>query len=162
MNSKQHALQMMKFAHALLEKGISTIPEQHSQLQVWPEANHATWTYGHLAMTYDWFAKMIDAKASADIPESYAEIFSKNKPTNKAGFYPPVAEVRRTYERAYNLFQGLIEKLPENDLWSATAIDTGGFCSSKLDAAYKCAWHDGWHLGQISDVRRHLKLPSLF
>ncbi len=163
MNSKTHAIELMNFAHGLLDKAIAAMPADKLTYQPFPEANHVIWTWGHLATTYSWLAGMIDPKANAGIPDSFNGLFgSQSKPAPDAKKYPPAAEVKKHYDNAYKVFLGLVEKLPESELWAKTATDSGGFASSKLDAAYKCAWHDGWHLGQIADVRRPLKLPSLF
>lgn len=161
MNSKQHALETMKFAHDTLVKTLKVV-EGKELSQPWPEANHALWTMGHLATTYAWLATLIDAKANAGVPDSYNGLFGmESKPTGDAKKYPPVGEVRGAFEKSYALFYGLIEKLPEKDAWSAPAGEGYGFALSKLDCAYKCAWHDGWHAGQVSDIRRALKLPSI-
>lgn len=158
MNSKQHALDLMKFAHGALSKAL-TMPDDKAFSQPFPECNHTAWTMGHLACTYAWLATMIDAKADAGIPDSYNGLFGmESKPTGDAKKYPALGEIRKKFEGAYAMFVGLVEKLPEKDIWSATASDGSGFTSSKLDAAYKCAWHDGWHAGQVADNRRAMKL----
>ncbi len=39
---------------------------------------------------------------------------------------------------------------------------TGGFTSDPVDALYKLAWHEGWHMGQVATLRRALGLKSIF
>jgi hypothetical protein len=38
---------------------------------------------------------------------------------------------------------------------------THGFADTKMDLLYKLAWHDGWHLGQLTTLRKFLGLPGL-
>ncbi len=163
MSSKKHAIELMNFAHGMVEKAAAGIPSDKVCFQASPTGNHLLWTLGHLSTTYAWLATMIDAKANANLPDSFNGLFgSGSKPVPDASKFPPFAEVRRHYENAWKLFLGLVEKLPESELWSACASDSMGFASSKIDSAYKCAWHDGWHLGQLAEVRKALKLPGLF
>jgi DinB superfamily len=157
-----HAIETVKFAHDMLNKVIAAIPADKALFQIHPTSNHVVWTLGHLATTYAWFQTLFDAKANAGLPDSYNGLFGMgSNPSPDPAKNPPLAEVRAHYDAAFNGFLQRLEALPEPAAWSACEADTGGFASSKLDAAYKCAWHDGWHLGQVSDLRRALKLPGV-
>jgi hypothetical protein len=165
MSSKQHAIELMNFAHGLLNKAIDTVPADKATFQTHATCNHVLWTLGHLASTYNWLSTTIDPTGATTpkLPETYKALFTGEcKPTADPSRYPPLAEVRKNYDAAFGAFLKLVEGLKESDLWTKPASDTGGFCSSKIDAAYKCAWHDGWHLGQVTDIRRTLALPSIF
>ena len=166
MSNLKHALETMNFAHGMLDKMLDTIPADKAFYQIHPTSNHAAWTLGHLACTYAWLATTIDAKAGAaapfSLPESYGKLFNMgSKPTADSAGYPAMAELRTQYNATYAAYFKMVEGLSEADAWSASATDTGGFASSKIDGAYKCAWHDGWHVGQISDLRRALGLPPI-
>ena len=52
-------------------------------------------------------------------------------------------------------------RMSDSEGHGPTASDSGGFAASKLDAIYKCIWHEGWHQGQISSLRRALGLPTV-
>lgn len=162
MSSVKHAVETMKFAHGMLDTMLATVPAEKSLHQVHPTSNHLLWTLGHLACTYAWFSGTIDAKGGAALPESWGALFGMgSKPSSDAKVYPSLGEVRKGYDAAFAAYVKQVEGLSEADAWTATANDTGGFASSKVDAAYKCAWHDGWHLGQIADLRRALGLPPV-
>jgi hypothetical protein len=168
MSSVKHAVEMMKFAHGMLDKMLETIPDDKCVHQQHPTSNHVAWTLGHMASTYAWLATTIDANAASGgtgafaLPESYAKLFGGgSKPSANMKDYPPLAESRKRYNEAFAAYLKMVEGLSEKDAWSPCAIETGGFASSKIDGAYKCAWHDGWHLGQIADLRRALGLPPI-
>jgi len=167
MTSVKHAVEMMKFSHGMLDTMLKGIPDDKAAFQLHPTSNHVLWTLGHLACTYAWFATTIDAKAAEGsgphcLPEAFGKQFGMgSKPSGDASVYPPLAEMRRKYDESFAAYLKMVEGLTEADAWGPCASDTGGFASSKLDAAYKCAWHDGWHLGQIADLRRALGLPSV-
>lgn len=164
MSSKSHALELLNFTHGFLTKVADAIPAEKAMFQPHPTANHLLWTLGHLALTYNWVSGMIDASGSTTpkFPENYNTLFGgPSKPSADASVYPSLAEVRKAYGDAFDAYLKLVQNLPESEVWSAPASDGGGFCSSKIDSAYKCAWHDGWHLGQLTDIRRALGLPPI-
>ena len=164
MSSKAHALELLDFTHGLLNQMIDTVPADKATFQMHPTSNHVLYTLGHLACTYNWLSTMIDPTGATTpkLPETYKGLFTGEcKPTSDASRYPAAAEVRKNYDAAFSAYRKLVEGLKETEIWSKPAIETKGFSSSKIDGAYKCAWHDGWHIGQVADVRRALGLKPL-
>jgi hypothetical protein len=164
MSTKAHALELLDFTHGLLNQMIDGVPADKATFQVHPTSNHVLFTVGHLACTYNWLSGALDPTnaTTPKLPETYKALFTGDcKPSADPARYPALAEVRRNYDDAFSAFRKLVDGLRDSDLWSKPATDTGGFCSSKIDAAYKCAWHDGWHLGQVADLRRALGIKPL-
>ncbi len=160
--AKQHALETVTFAHALLDKMLATFPSDKMLFQPSPTSNHALWTMGHLAMTYMWLVTMFDPKKAPALPDSYHRLFGMGStPTSDAGAYPPPAQVRKDFDACFKAFLACVQDLRDSDLYAPCASESGGFCTCKIDAAMKGAWHDGWHAGQLADLRRALKLPSV-
>jgi hypothetical protein len=161
-NAKQHALETVTFAHALIDKMLASFPADKMFFQPSPTSNHAVWTMGHLAMTYMWLVTMFDPSKAPALPDSYNGLFGMGStPSSEPSNYPPHAQVRQHYDACFAAFLRCVEDLKESDLYAPCASESGGFCSCKIDAAMKGAWHDGWHAGQLSDLRRALKLPSI-
>lgn len=161
-NVKQHALETVKFAHGMIDKMLTTFPADKMFFQPMPTSNHAAWIMGHLACTYMWLITMIDPKMAPALPDSYNGLFGMGShPSSDASKYPAPAQLRKDYDTCFNAFVKATESLKDTDLYAPTASESGGFCTCKLDAALKGAWHDGWHIGQLSDLRRALKLPSI-
>jgi uncharacterized damage-inducible protein DinB len=158
---RQPALACLKFSRKISGDLISTVPEGKLAFQPCPTDNNVLWSLGHLAMTYNWLTGLAGGDAGK-LPESYGGLFGgKSKPTGNAKDYPSLSELRMAFDDQYNRFVTTMEKLPEADLSTSVADKTGGFASDKLDLIHKATWHEGWHAGQISSIRRALGLPPV-
>lgn len=155
------AVSVLKFARETINKFFAGL-EAKPTAQVANVPNHALWTYGHLANTADWIRGTIDGKPASIKPE-WDKLFGMgSKPVDDPRAYPSLAEVKKEYERTFKELVALTESHNDEQLSAPCAKDTGGFASSKLDAVIKSAWHEGWHLGQLTDLRRGLGLPGVF
>ncbi len=162
MTSRAHAIELVNFSHGVLVKMLAGFDETSALHQPHPAANHLVWTLGHLALTYDWLAGLIDASAKGSAPEGYGTLFGwDTKPTGERGKYPSLADVRGAFDAAFAGFLSAAKGLGEAEAWSPTTRETKGFATSRVDAVYKGAWHDGWHMGQVADLRRSLGLGSI-
>ena len=159
--SATHALEMLRWTHALTHKLADGFAPEQALYQGTPTENHLLWTFGHLATAYSWFASLIDGKTAA-IPESYSTLFYTNKPTGDASAYPALAEVREQCEKAYARLTDAIAHLSPADALKPPAAEAYGFATNRLDAAYKAIWHEGWHQGQLSTLRRALGMKGVF
>ncbi len=155
--SKQHAIETLKFAHDYLEKGLKGFDDTNATKAGHGAGNHALWTVGHLATTYAWLATLLDTKANAGVPDSYNGLFGMDsKPSPDKSKYPAFAEVKKAYDKAWTTYFSLVGKLADKDLAAPCVSEAHGFASSRIDTAYKCAWHDGFHAGQVAEARRAL------
>lgn len=159
--ARAHALELMKWTHALTLKLADGFNEQQMFYQSVPTDNHLLWTFGHLATAYSWFASLIDGK-TADIPADYGTLFYTNKPTGDSSAYPSLAIVRAESEKAFARLVDAIANLSDADALKPPAAEAYGFATNRLDAAYKAAWHEGWHQGQLSTLRRALGMKGVF
>ena len=140
---------------------IKTFPEGKATHQPAPTDNHLLWNIGHLANTYQWATGLISGEKGS-CPESFNPLFGgKSKPTPDAKTYPSLTEVKKHFDAEYNRFVTVAEKLPDAELSKSIADKTGGFAKDGVDLINKMAWHDGWHSGQISSLRRSLNLPPV-
>lgn len=157
--AKQSALASLRFARTINDKLVSDFPPAKATFQPAPTDNHLVWNLGHLAISNAWIRGLIDGK-KADLPESYNDLFGgKSKPTSDPKAYPSFAEVKKHNDVQFKELVAAIEKLPDADINSPCTSDTGGFAKTKLEAIERAAWHEGWHGGQISSLRRALGLP---
>lgn len=160
MSSPHHA-EMLAFAHDMLTKA-AAFPDDKTTAQAPGQPNHCLWTLGHITLTYEWASGALDGKKST-LPEAWNGLFGMgSKPAADAKAYPPMAEVRKAYEQAYARLAGIAASLTPAQLNESVKESTGGFASTKADMLYKTAWHDGWHLGQLTTLRKFLGLPALF
>ncbi len=155
------SVELFKWVHEMTGKLCAGFSEQQMLAQPSGGDNHLLWQIGHLATAYSWFASMLDGKP-ATLGEMYDKLFGwGSKPTSDPSMYPAHAEVRRIHDEQYNRVLRAAAAMSDADSLKAPAIDSGGFAKHKLDALQKCIWHEGWHQGQISGLRRALGLPGV-
>lgn len=161
LTEKQRALSGLRFARAITANLLKEFPADKVTFQPSPTDNHVLWNLGHLACTYQWMGSLLDGKPKAT-PEKYDELFGgKGTPVSDPKKYPALAEVRREYERGFDRFIAAFEATKDADLNKPVLGEGYGFVTDRLDAATKATWHEGWHAGQISSIRRALKLPGV-
>ncbi|HMN42441.1 MAG TPA: DinB family protein [Phycisphaerales bacterium] len=154
-------IDLFKWAHEMTGKLCAGFGEHQMLAQPSKSDNHLLWQIGHLACSYSWFASMLDGKP-ATLGEMYDKLFGwGSKPTSDASMYPAHAEVRRIHDEQYTRVLRAAAAMSDADSLKAPAIDSGGFAKHKLDVLQKCIWHEGWHQGQISSLRRALGLPGV-
>ncbi|MGD9690465.1 MAG: DinB family protein [Phycisphaerales bacterium] len=159
-DAKEAAIEAMTFAHTMVVN-VCNVPAESLTHQGHAHENHALWTLGHLAGAYDWFAGMLDGEPSRT-PAHFQEPFGgKSAPVRDATKYPPLAEVKSVFDASWARLLRAAKGTSAGDLRKATRTDSMGFAPSRLVALHRVAWHDGWHAGQVSTIRRSLGLPSV-
>lgn len=155
------AIDTLAWVHATTDKLIDQIPAAAALHQPCGTDNHLLWTVGHLAVTYGWFASLLDGKP-VDVPAGYHERFGYgSRPVADAGAYPSLAEVRRHYAAGYERMMDAVHRLKPADFGKPTVADSHGLARTRLEVVLRAAWHDGWHSGQLSAIRRSLGLPPI-
>lgn len=128
-----------------------------------PADNHLLWTLGHLATSDEWVLDMLKVPGST-IPASYAkELFGYGSvPSPNAGDYPPIEEVRGHLDHARQRLLDQLGSMSDEQL----AVELGeagqGCVKDPAEAFAMTAWHEGWHTGQLSSIRRSLGMPPAF
>lgn len=160
-NPTKRGIEMLNFAHGMTTALLADWPTDKLTHQSVPTDNHALWTIGHLAMTYSWFASLLDGHMTP-MPDSYNPLFGMgSKPVADPTIYPPMGEVRHHFDSAYARFIELAAKIKPADATKPTVGNAHGFCKDRADVLDKAAWHEGWHAGQLSSLRRVLGLKSV-
>lgn len=160
-SARARAVAALKFARTYTDKLVDGFAEDQRCYQPAMTDNHLMWTLGHLALTNQWFAGALDGRPNT-CPESYNALFGYgSKPNPDPSVYPPFQEVREQYEATYNRFIKAAEAMKEADMLASAIEATGGFCKDKGELLEKAIWHEGWHSGQISSLRRAIGLPTV-
>jgi hypothetical protein len=160
MPQRQRPLEALKFAHSMTQALLKDFPETKACHQPCPTDNHLLWSVGHLAATYAWMLSLLGRPAS--VPESYMTLFGwGSKPAAEGRGYPSLGAVTVAMEAEYESFLRAVEGLPESQLSKPLAQDVGKFAKDAVELVDRAAWHEGWHSGQISSVRRNLGLKSI-
>lgn len=155
------ALDTLHWAHEMTAKLANSVPADRLTWQCSPADNHVLWSIGHLATTYAWLASLLDGKP-IDLPGEFDKLFGyKSIPVNKPEQYPQAEVVRQHHEAAYRRFTEIAQRLSDQDALKPTVGDSHGFAKTRLDVVQRAIWHEGWHQGQISTLRRAMGLPSI-
>lgn len=155
----RNAVEHTRFVHQMIYDWSKGFDESSATAQAPGNMNHLLWTYGHLAHSYDWFTSALAASSKA-CPSNYKALFGGgSKPTNNPKAYPPLAQVRAEFDAARDRFIKAIESTP--DLFAKPLMNGGGWIATKMQAVDRNAWHIGWHLGQLSNLRRELGMAPL-
>ncbi len=132
--------------------------------------NHARWCMGHCAMTMHRVAEKVDGKG---LPESdfsveagkagtfHSESVSfGSKPADDSRNYPPLARCVEIYNAACDRLAGATRAAPESKLMEQVEWVT--FKMPLYLLIVRMCFHNGFHTGQIADLRRALGFKSIF
>jgi uncharacterized damage-inducible protein DinB len=155
-------LQAVKFARGGTKKLLEGIPAD--KLCVIPTgcSKHALWIAGHLACTDDWFVAEFGG-GKAKIPEAWQKIFGMNSIANAdSKSYPPIAEVMKALDASHAAVIKWVGSLSAEQLQKAMPKEWEAYAPTMANVPMFAAWHEGYHAGQLSAVRKGLGLPAAF
>lgn len=160
-NPAKRGLELMNWTHNFTNLLLADWPHDKLTYQCAATDNHALWTMGHLSTTYSWLASLLDGHMTP-LPESYNTLFGMgSKPVADPSIYPPMGEVRHNFDTTYARFIGLAAKIKPADAAKPTVGNSHGFAKDRADVLDKAAWHEGWHSGQLSTLRRVIGLKGV-
>ncbi len=146
------------FTNQLLDKFES---DSDWMYQAHPEANHAMWCAGHLALTDDWFVSTLAPDKAIDTTEAQKLFGSGTKPVNDAAIYPSPKEVRKRLDEGRARLLSVLDGLSEADLDKPTPEGTPEFLPT-VESVFKLAtFHEGLHAGQATIAHRGLGRPPI-
>lgn len=160
MTPRQHAVSLLQFVRKCSTDIMKDFPPNKATFQASPTDNHLAWVLGHLASTESWLGSKMSIPGTG-VPESYGKLFgggSKPLPDLKA--YPSLAELRKVFDGGRAATIKWLETAPDSALVTSLKETTGGFANDPIDAAFKLAWHEGWHFGQVANCRKAIGLPN--
>lgn len=154
------AFALLKFTRSVSNLMLADFPVEKATYQPSPTDNHAIWTLGHIAATDKWVANVLNIPG-VDVPEAYGSLFGGGSvPISDSMAYPSFAEMKRVYEASRAALLKWYQSAPADALTVDLAAKSNGFTSDPIDCLFKLAWHEGWHFGQVANVRKALGLPS--
>jgi len=155
-----HQLQFSRGATAMLLKDI---PADKRCAQPGPCVNHVTWIIGHLACTDDFFLKDFAGAPAHALPEDWHKLFGYgSKPTSDAKAYPPFEKVSKAYDERRAAFVKWYEALTAEQLEKPCPAEWQKYAPTLADVAGFAAYHEGYHGGQLSALRRAFGLAPAF
>lgn len=137
--------------------------------------NHVAWNLGHLALTMHRVAERLDGKALpvADFfPQGTTTGDSQRISPESVGFgsapaddptsYPSLARCVQVFENACDRLAAAARGASDQQLAAETPWGPAGMTTPTYLLVARMAFHNGFHCGQISDLRRAFKFASIF
>ncbi len=173
MTSRAETLaQSVILSRDLLKRYLAGFDDTNHTRQASDLPNHVAWTLGHLAHTMHRVAEKIDG---APMPseafftgtgrgdsrrfDTEAVCFG-SKPVVEGAAYPGLARCIEIFDQAIDRLAAALTKADEAALdrmmpWGSIEVPVWA-------ATARMVFHNGAHTGQIADLRRALKLKSIF
>lgn len=155
------AIDHLETSHKFLLDMYEGIPSDKLTLQADAAPNHFLWTAGHCAVSLGFFGGAIGAPIPK-APDNYNALFGHgSKPVADPKAYPAFADVMAYWTAAHAAFIAHARTLTDAQLAAPCDNGGGGFIPHRAEAILSLAWHDGYHMGQLSPLRRLAGAPSL-
>lgn len=159
MTPKQQAKSLLTWVRSVSNLTLTDIPESAMTRQGTPHDNHPLWVLGHLASTDAWIGGLLGIPGMT-MPDR--KLFGQgSRPVSDSKAYPACVEVKRVFDGNRAALLEWLEGATNAALETPLKEKTGGFTTDPIDAMHKIAWHEGWHFGQITSVRKALNLKSV-
>ncbi len=138
------------------------IPEDKLTFRACPDSNHTAFILGHTAKTDDFMLTALAGQASA-LPESWGKLFDGGAEIlDDAGAYPSKQELLDAMAERREVMIGWLSTLSPEQLSEPVEGDLAQFIPTRAALPASTAFHEGFHAGQLSTIRRALGIPRLF
>ncbi len=173
MTRPQILAEVIRSSRSLVTRYLAGFDDTNHTAQASHLPNHVAWSLGHLALTMHRLAEKLDAQLLPDTdfaltqpPEGesrrfFAESVSfGSQPGAHPSMYPPLDRCREIFDAAIDRAARAFELADEARLdqmvkWGNTEVPL-------WTLAARMTFHNGTHTGQIADLRRALKMKSIF
>ncbi|MGB0716113.1 MAG: DinB family protein [Phycisphaerae bacterium] len=153
----------LEFARKCTNSYLEAIPTDKWFHTPCENGNHAMWIIGHLAYADDLFLSVVNEGRGTKLDTTWAERFGmKSTPSANAADYPEASEVRKTFDDMRNELFAFYEALPLEQLADPTPEEFQAFAPNKGQLLLTAACHESTHNGQLTVIRKSLKLEPVF
>lgn len=134
--------------------------------------NHVAWNLGHCALTMNRLAEKVDGRPlpesdfSAAVTAPGSRVFFTesvafgSKPAGNGGAYPALARCVEVYNAACDRLAAAVRSSTDAQFNQPTKW--GPFEFPWWQLVPRIVFHNGFHTGQVADLRRALGLKSIF
>lgn len=165
----------VRASNGFLTRYLAGFADRNRTTQAMDLPNHAAWILGHCAMTMHRLAERIDGKplpesdfikgepgapGQGDAQRYHTEsIAFGSTPIDDPVLYPTLARGREIYESACERLAHAIEAM--SDARVDELQDWHGGQAPFHALVMRVCFHNGTHAGQLTDLRRALRLPRV-
>lgn len=131
--------------------------------------NHVRWTLGHVSLTMHRVAEKVDGRPLPEADFASAPTSGKfhteavafgSKPADAVSSYPALARCVEIFNAAVDRLAAGTRSLPESRF--SESIQWINIQMPLYMLIARMAYHNGFHIGQIADMRRALGFKSIF
>ncbi len=127
-----------------------------------PDGNHTAWIAGHVAWEDDdCLRSLIDGRDST-LPQAWHDCFGTgSQPTPNAADYPDIADLRAKLNESREAFKSFFAASVDK-LDAPVPKQLHGFAKDFASLMHAVACHEMVHVGQLTVIRKSLKLKPVF
>jgi len=149
---------LYKLDTTMVKKALEDVKEADLHKRVNNSGTSLHWIFGHIVASRDYIAKMIDA----DIDWKHNELFGgSGQPVKEPSAYPPIEEIKKAFDSVTEKLMNRLGNLEDKDIEKKLKDKWPHGDDTHLGAISFMAWHEGWHIGQMSVLRKHLGYKGL-
>ncbi len=148
-------------AQAFTERLLADFPADQARFRPAPTDNHAQWILGHVAVGYDDVAALLDGEPRR-LDATHRGLYGwSSKPSDTArDEEPPFDVLVERLARSRDRLREAVDAASDEQLAAPPPDDLAYIGPTHAALAMSCAWHEGWHAGQLASIRRALGRPA--
>lgn len=143
---------MFKTNTDIINKAIADVKPDDWFRQPGNDSNHLMWLLGHIVVHRGLVLKTVGADWSA----SWASLFARGTERVDAAQYPSIEEMRAAWNQVSEQIKATLNESPAEVLGKPSAEGMPSFDKQVSGTVAFLAFHDTYHTGQISFVRKWL------
>lgn len=116
------------------------------------------WLAGHLVNSRYYLANLIGASEEHE----YSDMFNGDgSPMKEVSAYPSIEEIQKAFDSISEKLMSGLSNLKDEDLDKKLKDKWPHGDDTHFGAISFMCWHEGWHIGQMSVLRKHLGYKGL-
>lgn len=139
---------------------IEDVPTDRWTWQSFAGQNHVAWTLMHLALSDDWGPTAL-GRPEKQFVGRYGELVAAGPSADPAG-WPRADEILDILSNAHARFLACLDEIQDADLARKTSGPIAQYAPDLGTVLTSHIWHEGFHDGQLSVIRKALGMPPRF
>ena len=163
MNAKDVIKTNIQFSQMVMGALLEDLSDDDLFVRTSPDANHVAHQLGHLISAERSMIEGLCPGSCPALPEGFDKAHSKEtaRSDSRDGMCTKT-EYATLYQKQRDATIKALEALPEADLDKPAPESLQKICPNVGAVFALQPWHQGWHMGQVTALRRHLKKPVVF
>ena len=163
MNAKDVIKNSMQLSQMAMDALLNDLSDEDLFVRTSPDSNHIAHQLGHLISSERSMVEGLCPGSCPELPAGFDKAHSKETASSDSrdGFLTK-NEYLSLYQKQREATIKALDALPEADLDKPGPEALQQICPNVGSVFGLQPFHQGWHTGQITALRRHLKKPVVF